>query len=434
MADFQQLQFLKTSSVRSESTAARTSELSSKKCAELKTVVPQFLDLRKGAVKALGQTQEAFWQTGIPSLGESSTLNFGAYPNGVEESFLSQILQVRVPKKYYLSPTACRGVLRRAAKRGKELPAILKEALERQARGASKNSPKNEGEQTIEDELPLVIENHAQDSRVKICEDGKVPTLNQQMGTGGNNVPLVMKLRAGCEGGGKGALIKENKSLTLSTLNDQTLFEPVPFCKSARAQTSDDATTWKEGKVANCLNTFDIGETRCNELIVGVDVYNKTTTGDKARTLVAGHQDADGVPCVLALDRASYNQGKNAQYKISIDEDIAQTVVAKGPGAVCLIQPSSGEIAGTLDAHYYLGCGNRGGNEREIIAHLLDGELYVRRLTPTECGRLQGMPDWWCSDVEHSDAAEYKMWGNGMALPNILYVVENVVRVLKGEK
>lgn len=98
---------------------------------------------------------------------------------------------------------------------------------------------------------------------------------------------------------------------------------------------------------------------------------------------------------------------------------------------MCLIQPSSGEIAGTLDAHYYLGCGNRGGNEREIIAHLLDGELYVRRLTPTECGRLQGMPDWWCSDVEHSDAAEYKMWGNGMALPNILYVVENTVRVLE---
>ena len=169
-------------------------------------------------------------------------------------------------------------------------------------------------------------------------------------------------------------------------------------------------------------------------LVCGVDTYNKTTTGSKARTLLAGHADADGVPCVMvfALDRASYNQGKNAQYKIQIDENIAQTVVAKGPGAVCLIQPSSGVVAGTLDAHYYLGCGSRGGNEREIIAHLLDGELFVRRLMPIECGRLQGMPDWWCSDIEHSDAAEYKMWGNGMALPNILYVVENTVRVLKG--
>ena len=48
----------------------------------------------------------------------------------------------------------------------------------------------------------------------------------------------------------------------------------------------------------------------------------------------------------------------------------------------------------------------------------------VRRLTPLECCRLQGMPDWWCKDVSHSDAQEYKMWGNGMALPNALYIME----------
>lgn len=48
---------------------------------------------------------------------------------------------------------------------------------------------------------PIVIENHAQDSRVKISEDGKVQTLSQNMGTGGNNVPLTMQVRCGCEGG-----------------------------------------------------------------------------------------------------------------------------------------------------------------------------------------------------------------------------------------
>lgn len=57
-------------------------------------------------------------------------------------------------------------------------------------------------------------------------------------------------------------------------------------------------------------------------------------------------------------------------------------------------------------------------------------DYVVRRLTPTECARLQGMPDWWCDGVPHSDAAEYKMWGNGMALPNCLYIMENIVRVL----
>lgn len=59
--------------------------------------------------------------------------NGGALPREEQESFLSQILQVRVPRRYYLSPKACQGILRRASARGKELPEILRKALERQA-------------------------------------------------------------------------------------------------------------------------------------------------------------------------------------------------------------------------------------------------------------------------------------------------------------
>jgi len=50
----------------------------------------------------------------------------------------------------------------------------------------------------------------------------------------------------------------------------------------------------------------------------------------------------------------------------------------------------------------------------------VDSDYIVRRLTPTECARLQGFPDDWCADVEHSDSAEYKLWGNGIALPCLL--------------
>lgn len=50
----------------------------------------------------------------------------------------------------------------------------------------------------------------------------------------------------------------------------------------------------------------------------------------------------------------------------------------------------------------------------------------VRRLTPLECCRLQGFPDDWESGVEGSDSARYKMWGNGMALPCVLYVMEGI--------
>ena len=44
-------------------------------------------------------------------------------------------------------------------------------------------------------------------------------------------------------------------------------------------------------------------------------------------------------------------------------------------------------------------------------------KYIVRRLTPLECCRLQGFPDWWEEGVEGSDSARYKMWGNGIALP-----------------
>ena len=54
-------------------------------------------------------------------------------------------------------------------------------------------------------------------------------------------------------------------------------------------------------------------------------------------------------------------------------------------------------------------------------AALMQGEhpckYIVRRLTPLECCRLQGFPDWWEDGVEGSDSARYKMWGNGIALP-----------------
>ena len=59
-------------------------------------------------------------------------------------------------------------------------------------------------------------------------------------------------------------------------------------------------------------------------------------------------------------------------------------------------------------------------------------KYIVRRLTPLECCRLQGFPDWWEDGVEGSDSARYKMWGNGMALPNMLFVMQGIARELVG--
>lgn len=85
-----------------------------------------FLDLRGGADGAKpGQSPEmdGLW------LGDSLTLNIGESPSVANESLLSQILEVDVPLKYFLSARACRGILTRASRRGKALPDLLKTAL-----------------------------------------------------------------------------------------------------------------------------------------------------------------------------------------------------------------------------------------------------------------------------------------------------------------
>ena len=110
----------------SQATAARTSDESSKKPSVSKRSRFQFLDLRT----VNGQTPDASWVTDSASLGEYMTRNFGESPSVDVESRLSQILMDNAPEKYSLSAKACQGILRRAERRGKILPPMLKEALE----------------------------------------------------------------------------------------------------------------------------------------------------------------------------------------------------------------------------------------------------------------------------------------------------------------
>lgn len=58
-------------------------------------------------------------------------------------------------------------------------------------------------------------------------------------------------------------------------------------------------------------------------------------------------------------------------------------------------------------------------------------KYVLRRLTPTECARLQGFPDWWTDGVEGSDSARYKMWGNGIALPCAVDVLGRIAEEMQ---
>ena len=121
--------FGKMCPVRTAQTVERTSEPSSKSSAASSTPEFMFLDLRGDA----GSPLVPLWERGFQLLGERWTPNFGECPKDAVASGLSQILEDKVPLKYYLSAKACLGILRRSEKRGQPLDPRLKAALQMQA-------------------------------------------------------------------------------------------------------------------------------------------------------------------------------------------------------------------------------------------------------------------------------------------------------------
>lgn len=129
MDDIQGMQSGKMYPAHSVQTRGPTSRQSSKRSLGSANRPPRCLRLKT----VDGLTQTYFWETDGAWHTELLTRNTSEYPNAAAESSLSQILQAQVPETYYLSAKACQGILRRAAARGKELPEMLKNALEHQA-------------------------------------------------------------------------------------------------------------------------------------------------------------------------------------------------------------------------------------------------------------------------------------------------------------
>lgn len=254
------------------------------------------------------------------------------------------------------------------------------------------------------------VENHPADSRVNIDESGTVQTLTSRMGTGGGNVPMVME----------------------------------PFCKSRRAQSADDATTWKHGEKANTINTFDQGEARANELVVQTVALEGN--GQRPSHKGDGYAETD----------KSYTLNTTEVHGVAYGIDQGAT---RDVGDLFIEEQSKTLTNGTCPGHH------------NGVVIVYRPRYIVRRLTPTECARLQGFPDRW-GDIDHketmtdkdyafwlevrqtydringrqpkdytdkqtlawynklhNDGAEYKMWGNGIALPCALYVMEGIVEV-----
>ena len=364
----------------------------------------------------------------------------------------------------------------------------------------------------------LMFENHSQDTRYRGPLE-VAQTVSSTYGTGGNNQPFVvqtpktLKVRCGCEGGGKGALIQDNLSATLSTNNDQTLFQPRAYgvcAKNSNSMKSDNPNSgFYEADTSRCLDANG-GNPTCNQGGIAViegngsrpshrgDGYKES---DVMYTLNATEQHAVAFAEVHAtlsandgpkgpssqmmknpeenfvgepsygIGRPAMNQGYNAKFSFQIEEEVEPTLVASGASGVAHPRFSSSkasffteaneECANTLVATDY--------KDPPIVNDGDDVDYIVRRLTPTECARLQGFPDWWCDDLgipeptdediakwreifnihakamgkstkpktdnqirkwlqnPQSDSAEYKMWGNGVALPNVYFVLSGIM-------
>ena len=113
----------------SAATKAATSSQCSRRSRKLPTPTFMCLNLNKRHVDLFGNYQAMWVEMDGASLGERLMLNTGEYPNVVEESILSSILEENAPTKYYLSARACQGILNRAERRGKKLPEMLEKAL-----------------------------------------------------------------------------------------------------------------------------------------------------------------------------------------------------------------------------------------------------------------------------------------------------------------
>lgn len=336
-----------------------------------------------------------------------------------------------------------------------------------------------------------VYENHSQDCRYTGPLD-VAQTVLSTFGTGGNNQPFVvetpktLKIRSGCEGGGKGALIQDNLSATLSCNNDQTLFVPKAYGICSKDSNSMKSANPHSGfYTADTSRTLDGngGNPSCNQGGIAIVEGNGSRpshhgNGYAESEVMYTLNTVDKHAMAYGIDRAAFNHGRNAQYGFAVEEETQPTMVAKGPGAVAAPTFSSSkasfftsaeeELANTLVATDY--------KDPPLVNDIDDDlEYIVRRLTPTECARLQGFPDWWCDDLDtkvpseeelarwadifethrkimgtsgksktkkqifkwlqnpHSDSAEYKMWGNGVALPNVVYVLTGIVYYTQNE-
>lgn len=431
------ISFGRTLSEHSAATKEKTSQPCWKKLRVSQNQDFLYLDCRKSGN---GQKQEPLTVMGGLSLGELTTLRTGEKPSETavqemlsvwgphsvaEESRLSQILEANPLPKYNLTAKACQGVLRRAERRGKDLPKLLKQVL------------------------------------------------LMQSASGG-----------GCDGGGKGALVQTEKSGTLGTGNDQTIFTPTPInlMVATRYKALGRGTGFGVGEPGDPANTISAAHSH-GVFATAIPINDKATRwqgGGESRNHDGSGNGLgigkEGDPSPTLNAECGGNKPAVVAPAVALDMTHACDVIRECGEQVPALQARMGTGGNQVPLTY--GIGNGQANEAGIMAeevsqtlntmhdaqavmcedvsHALrakancayreDAETYlvqnmvVRRLTPLECTRLQGYPDGWVDigdwtdekGKKHKDAdsPKYKALGNSIALPFWDWMLRRMARYL----
>lgn len=229
----------------------------------------------------------------------------------------------------------------------------------------------------------------------------------------------AVRIRGGCDGGGKGALVQTEKSGTLGTGNDQTI-----FCLQGngidRADTAGcNGKGWKED-ISYTLNTID------RPAVMALDCYNQTARADAFPTLRHAATDYTHIPCTFSM------QGFG-DYKES--EIVSSCKQRDSKDATDLVISIDDEKNAYIDQFRTLKAHASGGTQQHVMERMV-----VRRLTPLECTRLQGYPDGWVGIGDwtdekgrvhkEADAPKYKALGNSIALPFWRWMFERMAAYL----
>lgn len=291
-----------------------------------------------------------------------------------------------------------------------------------------------------------------------------------------NRASCTVRIRGGCDGGGKGALVQEERSGTIKAQNDQTLFQ-------------NTLTPWdsQTNRVYGADGIFPTLPARENsgqnrQSVFCVPINDKATRfsggGDTRKDDGAGNglgigHDGDPSPTITAADRhgvycAGFKLGNSEQARsIGYSEELAPTLNAECGGNKPAVLDMShandvirecGSVVPTLQSRMGTGGnqvpltfqqnGFRDYKQADVASSCKQRDYKdstdlcnqygtVRRLTPTECERLQGFPDGW-TDIgawtdekgkihkESSDSARYKALGNSIALPPWKWVLKRL--------